>query len=174
MPTEEKKHIASQFLKYLRMIFYLMSLCLPSVAEKGQLDVLRRKWAVFMARHLQGFHRSHYLHKCLGHSIECIDEYGTIANYSTSSAESQNKIMREYLLYHSRKNQDFELVDTLKRLWLRSSKQVEALLVPPRKMSCSTCEAGQGQGHTAKNHDKVTQEKAENQALIDEIAALTT
>ena len=63
-----------------------------------------------------------------------MNRYGSIANDSTSAAEAQNKKMRDYLNHHARKNEKFELVDTLKQLWLFSSKKLEENLKQPRTM----------------------------------------
>ena len=72
IPDQEKKTTAGKYLKYLRMIFYLLNRRQFSQREKQQLDVLRRKFAIFLARKLKGWNLSHYLHKFLSHSIQVL------------------------------------------------------------------------------------------------------
>ena len=67
---KEKKDIASKFLTFVRMIFYLLSLPEPTPQNIAQLDKIRIEFALFLVRNVVGYHRSHYIHKLLSHSVE--------------------------------------------------------------------------------------------------------
>ena len=170
MPTPEKRAIAMEFLLFLRMIFYLINVRFPSQRHMDQLDSIRRKFSIFLVRKLKGFHLNHYLHKALAHGVEIMIHHGSISSDSTSAAESQNKFMKVDIDHHARQNERWELRDTLTHLWLRSSKLMWQFLETPKELRCSLC---LDTTHTARNHEKVMEEREEDEILMADIARVS-
>ena len=91
---EGKKRTVRTFFEFLRTLYYLLSLKSPTARNIYELDRIRKIFAKFLVRRMNGFNLNHYLHKSLAHSVEIFQQFGTISLDSTNAAEMQNKVAR--------------------------------------------------------------------------------
>ena len=90
---------------------------------------------------------------------------GNLISDSTSTQEASNRVFRDVIQHHARKDQH-ELDDSTVFLWLKTTKALQEMLPEPRKYVCSICHES---GHRSTNHELI---QAERQSEREMIAAI--